>query len=261
MGALDSVDLNLKMSKVDSLREIERLQVRLLELRLRSAGLVGNNELGPPVCVLFEGWDASGKGGAIKRLTARLDPRHVRVGQYAAPTPDERRHHFLWRFEPNIPPRGGFSVFDRTWYGRVLVERVEGLASKAEWERAYDEICDFERLLVKEGTTLIKFFLHISSREQLARFESRRDDPLRSWKLTDEDWRNREKRKDYEVAIEEMLQRTDHPHCRWHVISAEDKHYARVTVLERVVSEIEAGLHRAGLDAPLAVGADFDPNL
>src|SRR5665213_2968491 len=197
MGRLDAVDLTAKLSKAVSDGRIAKLQIRLLELRLLAAGLIGDHEIGPPVCVLFEGWDAAGKGGAIKRLVGRLDPRHVRVGEYAAPTAEERAHHFLWRFESNIPGWGEMSIFDRSWYGRVLVERVEGFATNAAWARAYDEICDFEHLLVQEGATLVKFFLHISRKEQLARFESRRDDPMRAWKLTDDDWRNREKRDAY----------------------------------------------------------------
>jgi len=259
MDRLKSVDLTKKLSKQKSDERVTELQVRLLELRLLSAGLIGDRKPGPPVAVLFEGWDAAGKGGAIKRLLARLDPRHVRVGSYAAPSPDELAHHFLWRFQPNIPGWGGMSIFDRTWYGRVLVERVEGLVSKSAWERAYGEICDYERLLSLEGATVVKFFLHISAEEQLARFESRRDDPLRTWKLTDEDWRNREKRPAYVEAIEDMLRRTDHEHCRWNVIPAESKHYARVAILEKVIEDIEAGMKRAGMNPPPPKGKDFDP--
>ena len=150
------------------------------QLRLTLGGLIGGGELGPPVCVLFEGWDASGKGGAIKRLVAPLDPRHVRVVQFAAPTPDEKRHHFLWRFWPSLPGWGGMAVFDRSWYGRVLVERVEGFATREQWLRAYDEINDFERTLADEGMILIKFWLHISAEEQLKRFERREKDPLKT---------------------------------------------------------------------------------
>ena len=157
---------------------------RLLQLRLVSGGLIGDGRLGPALAVVFEGWDAAGKGGAIKRLVAGLDPRHVRVQSYAAPTEREKRHHFLWRFGPNLPGAGGMAVFDRSWYGRVLVERVEGFATEPEWKRAYEEITSFEKGLVAEGSVIVKFWLHISFEEQLARFESRQDDPLRSWKLT-----------------------------------------------------------------------------
>ena len=153
-----------------------------------------NGNLGPPVCIVFEGWDAAGKGGAIKRLVEPLDPRHVHVAPFAAPTPDELRHHFLWRFWPPLPGWGGMTIFDRSWYGRVLVERVENLATEVQWRRAYQEITDFEHTLAEEGMIVIKLWMHMSHEEQLRRFERRRDDPLKAWKLTDEDWRNREKR-------------------------------------------------------------------
>ena len=160
------------------------------------------------MCVVFEGWDASGKGGAIKRLVKQLDPRHVRVRSFSAPTDDEQRHHWLWRFWPVLPGWGGMAVFDRSWYGRVLVERVEGFAEHDAWQRAYTEIREFESMLVVEGTILVKFWMHISEEEQLRRFEARKKDPLKSWKLTDEDWRNREKRAEYAEAVEDMLDRT-----------------------------------------------------
>jgi polyphosphate kinase 2 (PPK2 family) len=201
--------------------------------------------LGPPVCVLFEGWDASGKGGAIKRLVEPMDPRHVRVVQFAAPTHDEKRHHFLWRFNGALPGWGGMAVLDRSWYGRVMVERVEGFASEPEWRRGYEEIDAFEKLMTNAGTVLIKFFLHVSEKEQLKRFEARAQEPLKSWKLTDEDWRNREKREEYELALEEMFERTSTAHAPWHLIEGDSKRYARVKVVETVVAEIEAALeHR-----------------
>lgn len=267
VGRLDQLDLSLKLSRAESERRIEQLQRRLLHLRLVNGGLLGGTQpdqqgrpsrLGPPLCIAFEGWDASGKGGSIKRLVARLDPRHVRVQEYAAPTPIEQRHHFLWRFSPNLPGWGGMAVFDRSWYGRVLVERVEGFATDEEWRRAYDEIVGFEESLVAEGTTLVKFFLHISDNEQLARFESRRDDPLRRWKLTEEDWRNREKRPAYLDAIEEMLERTDRPGTPWDLVAAESKHYARVRVIETVIARMEQGMRRWGIEPPASAGADFD---
>jgi polyphosphate kinase 2 (PPK2 family) len=242
MGRLDELDLSLRLSRSQEAERLEAAQRRLLELRLILGGKLAGTEdrLGPPVCVLFEGWDASGKGGAIKRLTAPLDPRHVRVAQFAAPTPDEKRHHFLARFSSALPGWGGMAVLDRSWYGRVLVERVEGFAAAEQWERAYDEIVGFERSLCMEGMVLIKLWLHISSDEQLKRFERRRDDPLKSWKLTDEDWRNRERRDDYERAVEDMLERTDHDLARWQLVEADSKRYARVKVIEAVIAEIEA---------------------
>ena len=204
----------------------------------------------PPLCVLFEGWDASGKGGAIQRLVGELDPRHVRVAQFAAPSHDEKRHHFLWRFWPVLPGWGGMAVLDRTWYGRVLVERVEGFATVQEaWRRAYAEIVDLETTLAAEGMILVKFWMHVSPEEQLRRFESRQADPYKAWKLTDEDWRNREKRPDYEAAVEEMLERTDTAGAPWHVVAADDKRWARVDVVRTVNEAIESAL-RAGGSTP-----------
>jgi polyphosphate kinase 2 (PPK2 family) len=222
----------------------------MLALRLRCAGLTGDGTLGPPVCVVFEGWDASGKGGALKRLVAPLDPRHVRVATYAAPTRDEHRHHFLHRFWPALPGWGGMAVLDRSWYGRVLVERVEQLTAESHWRRAYGEIVSFERMLADEGMLTVKLWMHLSDEEQLRRFEARRDDPLKSWKLTDEDWRNREKRPQYEAAVEDMLGLTEHDGGRWHVIPGESKKYARVAVVETVIAELERAMVAAGLDLP-----------
>jgi polyphosphate kinase 2 (PPK2 family) len=239
MGRLDELDLSLKLSRQEEAERLEAAQNRLLDLRLRLGGLIGDKGIGPPVCVAFEGWDASGKGGAIRRLVTPLDPRHVRVVQFAAPTYDEKRHHFLWRFWPALPGWGGMAVFDRTWYGRVLVERVEKFATKAEWTRAYDEINDFEASLAAEGMLIIKFFLHVSDKEQLKRFEARRDEPLKSWKLTDDDWRNRKKRKHYTAAIEDMLERTSTEVAPWHLVEGDSKRWARVKVVETVCERIE----------------------
>ncbi len=252
MGRLDEVDLTLSLNRKREEEELKRVWQRLAQLRLTLGGLIGAQTLGPPLLVVFEGWDAAGKGGAIKRLVAPLDPRHVRVAQFAAPTADEKRHHFLKRFWWALPGWGGMAVCDRSWYGRVLVERVEGLASEEQWQRAYGEINAFERTLADEGMILVKLWLHISPREQLKRFEDRAGDPLKSWKLTPEDWENREKRARYEPAVEEMFAQTDHPHARWWPISAESKRYARVRVIEVVCEEIEAGLRRWGQEPPPA---------
>jgi polyphosphate kinase 2 (PPK2 family) len=249
MSRLDDVDLTASLSKKDGKRELKEAQERLVHLRLLLGGQIGPGELGPPLCVLFEGWDASGKGGAIKRLVGELDPRHVRVAQFAAPSSDEKRHHFLWRFWPVLPGWGGMAVLDRTWYGRVLVERVEGFAPEEAWQRAYSEIVDLETTLAAEGTILVKFWVHLSPEEQLRRFESRRDDPYRAWKLTDEDWRNREKRAEYETAVEDMLDRTDHACGRWHVVAGDDKRWARVAVVRTVSEAIETALAARGIDA------------
>ncbi|MGY1754384.1 polyphosphate kinase 2 family protein [Blastococcus sp. SYSU D01042] len=249
MSRLADVDLTASLDGKEAKDQLAAAQQRLTHLRLLLGGQIGSGELGPPLLVLFEGWDASGKGGAIKRLVEPLDPRHARVAQFAAPTHDEKRHHFLWRFWPVLPGWGGMAVLDRTWYGRVLVERVEGYAPEEAWRRAYGEIVDLETSLAAEGTVLVKFWMHVSAEEQLRRFEARRDDPYKAWKLTDEDWRNRDKRADYEAAVEEMLDRTDHPAGPWHVVAAEDKRWARVFVVRTVCEAIERALTARGIDA------------
>jgi polyphosphate kinase 2 (PPK2 family) len=250
VGRLDQLDLSLKLSKEEEAERLEAAQDRLLALRLRLGGLTGDGTLGPPLCVLLEGWDASGKGGAIKRLLGKLDLRHVRVVSYSAPTADEKRHHWLWRFWPALPGWGGMAVLDRSWYGRVLVERVEGYATEAEWRRAYDEIVAHEAMLAAEGMVLVKLWLHVSPEEQLKRFEARAKDPLKSWKLTPDDWRNREKRPLYCEALEEMFERTDRPAAPWHLVEAESKRYARVKVIETVIAAAEDGLRRHGTRPP-----------
>ena len=251
MGVLDDVDLSLRLSADEEADRLAVAQRRLLELRLICGGLVGETHaLGPPMCVVFEGWDAGGKGGCIKRLVSPLDPRHVRVAQFAAPTYDEKRHHFLWRFWPALPGWGGMAVFDRSWYGRVLVERVESFATEEQWKRAYLEIAEFEQALAAEGTMLVKFWLHLSEEEQLKRFESRAEDPLRAWKLTEEDWRNRKKRHEYEEAVEEMIERTSTPEAPWTIVEAENKRWARVKVLDTVVAAMERGMDANGLKVP-----------
>ena len=250
MGRLDEIDLSLKYSKREGEERLAEVQARLAALRLTLGGQIGSGRIGPPVCVIFEGWDASGKGGAIKRLVFPLDPRHVRVSQFAAPTDDEKRHLFLWRFWPALPGWGGMAIFDRSLYGRVLVERVEGFASKKEWKRSYDEIRSFERGLTDEGTILVKFWMHLSDDEQLKRCESRAKDPLKQWKLTEEDWRNREKRTQYEDAVEDMFEQTSTENAPWTVVPGENKRYARVAVIEAVIAAMEQGMLRWDIDLP-----------
>jgi AMP-polyphosphate phosphotransferase len=247
---LEDADLTLRMSKDEEAKRLGRAQRRLLHLRLINGGQLNEGTLGPPVCIVFEGWDAAGKGGAIKRLVEPLDPRHVHIAPFAAPTPDELRHHFLWRFWPPLPGWGGMTIFDRSWYGRVLVERVESLATEVQWRRAYQEINDFEHTLAEEGMIVIKLWMHMSHEEQLRRFVRRRDDPLKSWKLTDEDWRNREKRGEYEAAVSDMLRLTCGPLAHWDVISAENKRYGRVQVIETVIRRMEQGMRRWGVLVP-----------
>ncbi len=244
MGRLDKLDLSQRLGEVEYNERLLSAQRRLLNLRLQLGGHLESPELGPGILVVFEGSDAGGKGGAIKRIVEPLDPRHYHVSAFAKPTFDEKRKHFLWRFWQHVPGLGGMVLFDRSWYGRVLVERVEGYATKDQWKRAYDEIVQFERGLVLEGVIIVKFWLQISPDEQLRRFENRQKDPVRHWKLTEEDWRNRLKIDVYNEAVEEMFTRTDHELAPWHVISGEQKKWARVAVLEALVAEIEAGIDR-----------------
>ena len=236
--SLLDVDLSQRLSKSQYEKRLTKLQARLLHLRLQLGGQL-EGQLGPPLLILFEGWDAAGKGGCIRRLVEPLDPRHYTVHQYQAPSSRDKRHHFLWRFWPAIPGQGGMCVFDRTWYGRVLVERVENFCQPAEWQRAFEEIRLFETLLAMEGVLLIKFFLHISLEEQQRRFDRRANDPVRAWKLTEEDWRNRSKRQEYEIATEDMLRFTHSHEAPWTVIAAETKRFARIQVLQEVVTRVE----------------------
>jgi len=172
------------------------------------------------------------------------------VTSFAAPTPDEKRHHFLWRFYKEIPGLGGMCLFDRSWFGRVLVERVESYATKEQWTRAYNEINEFERTLVLEGMIIVKFWMHISDEQQLVRFEDRQSDPLKRWKLTDHDWRNRAKNREYDRAAEDMFEKTDHELAPWDVVAAEQKRFARVAVLDRLNERIEEGMRRWGTPVP-----------
>ncbi len=262
MGRLDEVDLTKTLTRKEESRLLKQAWTRLQLLRLSLGGHL-ENDMGPGLTVVFEGWDAAGKGGCIKRLVYPMDPRHVTVMQYAAPTDREKRHHFLWRFWPVLPGWGGMVCYDRSWYGRVLVERIEGFCSETEWRRAYREISEFERGLTEEGMILVKFWLHLSPEEQLARFIRRANDPLKSWKLTDEDWRNRDKRHEYEAAIEDMLTLTDHADAPWFVIPSESKRYARVQVCQTVIREIEKGMRRWGHELPpryLELKAEHDPS-
>lgn len=254
---LESLDLSQSLSHEASEARIQVAQRRLSQLRLFTGGLLEPSVEGPGLLVLFEGFDAAGKGGAIRRLTSSIDPRHVRVVPIAAPTQEENRHHFLWRFQESLPGRGEMTVYDRSWYGRMLVERVESLIDMATVKSSATEIVDFERMLVNDGVTIIKLWLHISEHEQLRRFDDRASDPLKQWKLTPEDWRNREKRPAYLSAIKDMIDLTDHAHSHWDVIAAEDKHFARVSVLETIVNRWVHDLERRGMTVPAAHGGDY----
>ncbi len=231
---LDEVDLSAKATdKKAADAEILELQEKLFELQVRYW-----MEKRRAVFV-FEGWDAAGKGGAIKRMTALMDPRGYKVWPIAAPGEEERAHHYLWRFATRMPPRGTLAIFDRSWYGRVLVERVEGYASVKEWQRAYDEVNAFERMLTDDGVTMLKFFLHLDKDEQLRRFKEREKDPIKHFKIGEDDWRNRKRWNDYAEASQDMFDRTHRPDAPWVVVPANDKRYARVTVLSRAIEALE----------------------
>lgn len=235
---LSDVDLTRDLSKEAYRKRRRENSERFLELR---RDLIQERI---PLVLVFEGWDAAGKGGTIRRLMEPIDPRHYNVHAITKPTQEELDHNYLWRFWTKLPRRGEIAVFDRSWYGRVLVERVEGFATRPEWFRAYDEINNFEKLLTDDGHVVVKIFLHISKDEQKKRFESRAANPLKSWKLNDEDYRNRKKWDDYEVAIEDMLRRTDVPNAPWNVVPADDKRFARVAVADLTIRAITKALER-----------------
>jgi PPK2 family polyphosphate:nucleotide phosphotransferase len=197
-----------------------------------------------PLVLVFEGWDAAGKGGTIRRLMEPIDPRHFAVHAIVKPTQEELDHNYLWRFWNKLPKRGDIAVFDRSWYGRVLVERIEGFATRGEWSRAYEEINHFEKTLIDDGHVIVKFFLHISKEEQKRRFEARAKNPLKSWKLNDEDFRNRKKWDDYEAAIEDMFEKTDTSAAPWHIVPAEDKRFARVAVADLTIKAISKAVDK-----------------
>lgn len=197
-----------------------------------------------PVVIAYCGWDAAGKGGCIKRLVQSIDPRGYDVIPIAAPTKQELRHHYLWRFWKEMPPRGKIAIFDRSWYGRVLVERVEALCSNDEWQAAYREINEMEAHLTNFGTAVVKFWLHIDRETQLERFKARQDNPIKQWKITDEDWRNRERWEHYEEAVNEMIDKTNTAEAPWHIIPANCKMRARIRTLDTVISALKRALKK-----------------
>ncbi|RMF19663.1 MAG: polyphosphate:AMP phosphotransferase [Gammaproteobacteria bacterium] len=235
-SVLETVDLSQSLERDEYKRRLSALQARLTDLSWEAY-----HRKISTVCV-FEGWDAAGKGGAIRRLLHAIDARISRVIQIAAPTDEEKAHHYLWRFWRHLPRAGRTIIYDRSWYGRVLVERVEGFARPDEWRRAYFEINDFEEQLVEDGIVLAKFWLHIDPDEQLRRFKAREETPYKRYKITDEDWRNREKWPEYELAVNEMVERTSTEFAPWHLIPANDKPFARVKVVETVVKALEKAL-------------------
>lgn len=237
MPKLADVELDRTISEEDYKTELKNLQERLgaLHNRLYRKRV--------PVIIAYEGWDAAGKGGNIKRITGALDPRGFEVHPIASPEPHEKARHYLWRFWKRLPKTGHIAIFDRTWYGRVMVERLEGFCSENDWKRAYNEINEFEKELSEWGAVIIKFWVHIDKDTQLARFTERQNTPEKQWKITDEDWRNREKWDEYEEAVDEMLKKTSTTYAPWHILQSVDKKYARIQALRIVVEELEKALN------------------
>ncbi len=233
---LEALDLQSRLPEKVYDRRMAAQQFRLRKLQFEIY------ERQVPVLAVFEGWDAAGKGGAIKRVTETLEPRGYTVSSFAAPRGEEKAHHYLWRFWRVLPRAGHLGIFDRSYYGRVLVERVEGFCAEEEWRRAYREINAFEAQQASFGMVIQKYWLHISREEQLRRFQSRERDPFRAYKLTEDDWRNRARWDAYVDAVEEMLAQTSTPHAPWTVIEADDKLHARVKVVQTIADAVERAL-------------------
>jgi AMP-polyphosphate phosphotransferase len=233
---LEALDLQSRLPEKLYTRRMAAQQVRLRKLQFE----IYDRRI--PVLAVFEGWDAAGKGGAIKRVTETLEPRGYTVSSFAAPRGEERAHHYLWRFWRVLPRAGHLGIFDRSYYGRVLVERVEGFCAEDEWRRAYREINEFEAHQASLGMVIRKYWLHISREEQLRRFQSRERDPFRAYKLTADDWRNRARWDAYVDAVEEMLAQTSTPHAPWTVVEADDKLHARLKVVQTLADAVELAL-------------------
>ena len=237
MERLSQLDLSLAIeNRKEYNARLKELQLELLHYQY----LI--KDLPRTLILVFEGPDAAGKGGVIKRMTQKLDPRYLKVWSTVKPTEEEKAHHYLWRFWNRLPRQGHGAIFDRSWYGRVLVERVEKFASGEEWKRAFREINELEQTLADGGAIILKYYLHISKKEQLRRFRSRAADPYKHWKISDEDWRNRRKWDRHNEAAEEMFARTDQQHAPWHLIEAENKRHARVKSLEILIARLRKEL-------------------
>lgn len=236
MPKLSESDLEKTISEEEYHNELKKLQKRLN--KLHNKAYLKN----VPIIIVYEGWDAAGKGGNIKRVTGALDPRGYEVIPIASPKPFEKNRHYLWRFWTKLPKTGHFAIFDRSWYGRVMVERLEGFCSENEWQRAFNEINEFEKELSDWGAVIIKFWVQIDKDTQLERFNERKNNPDKQWKITDEDWRNREKWGLYEEAVNEMMAKTSTTYAPWHILESKDKHYARIKALKIITSMIETSL-------------------
>lgn len=238
MPKLEEIQLEGKvLEDAEYKAELKALQKKLGELHNRLY------RKRVPVIITYEGWDAAGKGGNIKRITEALDPRGFEVHPIASPEPHEKARHYLWRFWTRLPKDGHIAIFDRTWYGRVMVERLEGFCSENDWRRAYNEMNEFEKELSDWGAVIIKFWVQIDKDTQLARFTDRQNNPEKRWKITDEDWRNREKWDLYEGAVNEMLQKTSTAYAPWYILESVDKKYARIKALKIVIKELEKALN------------------
>ena len=240
VGKIINIDLNQSLDKKTYKKKLKVLQGEMLNAQQ----FLFNEKIG--LILVFEGMDAAGKGGAIKRLTEHIDPRGYVVHPISAPQQHELRYNYMHRFWRKLPQHGQIAIFDRSWYGRVLVERIEGFATENEWKRAYDEINNFEKLLTDENYIMLKFWIHIDKAEQLKRFEERAANPYKAWKLTDEDWRNREKFDLYEEAANDMFVKTNSKHAPWMLVAGNNKYYARIQVLDATVAHINKELKRRG---------------
>lgn len=236
---LDDLDQDKSLEQDDYKKLLKKHQLELLNSQLIL------HEQKKSVIIVFEGPDAAGKGGAIKRIVEKLDPRLVRVWSIIKPTPEEYQHHYMWRFWNKLPSYGQMAIFDRSWYGRLLVERVEKFCTEAEWKRAYREINEFERQLADDGAIILKFYLQISKEEQLERFKRREADPYKHWKISEEDWRNRRHWTQHNEAAEEMFEKTSTEQAPWTVIPANFKWYARVKVVKTVAEALKKRLDLA----------------
>ncbi|WNY28460.1 Polyphosphate:AMP phosphotransferase [Methanimicrococcus stummii] len=235
-GPLDSVDLSKTCAKKEYKKKLKEYQKKLA---FSHYSLYLNKK---PMVLVFEGWDAAGKGSSIKRIVQAMNPRYYRVIPIGTPTDVDKKYHYLWRFLDGVPPCGKTSIYDRSWYGRVMVERIEKLCTEEEWNRAYEEMNHFEKAMTEDGIIVIKFWMHISKEKQYERFVARSLNPLKQWKLTDEDWRNREKWDKYYSAVNEMIEKTNTEDAPWVIVEANDKHYARIKVLKTIVERIEKEL-------------------
>ncbi|MEM1058100.1 MAG: UDP-galactose-lipid carrier transferase [Verrucomicrobiota bacterium] len=249
MGLLDTLNQDHDMERDEYKSRLHDLQLAMLELQQE---LLGTRRT---LILAFEGPDAGGKGGAIKRVIEMLDPHKIKLHAITKPTQTEYRYHYLWRFWNKLPAQGETAIFDRSWYGRVLVERVEGFATKHEWKRAYEELNEFERVLIDDGSILLKFYIHITKEEQKHRFERRQKDPFKRWKINDEDWRNRDKWNQHIDAAEDMFKLTSSPQAPWHVVAGNYKWYARTKVLRTVVEKLKKELNHGGKVVRSAVAA------